>query len=643
MSSNRKGTRGQVIVMVTVALVLMLGMLGLAVDLGFSYFTKKAAQAAADAAALGAVNEAFARAGEGPYSCAEEGSTTGLSCAERSCTTPLPGRPTDNLTIGCLHSDRNGFRTSGRQTVKLEGGVWDGVNPVSPPTVPGVKVYYWVTARVSERMPQLFSSVLGNYEGTSAARATAAIIDAPVLGSLLLLNREKDPVPAGRGVDLSGGGNSNVYGGSGILLASAASGGPYAGDSHSGSGGGTVRVSAPFTYIRATGAVNPSLEWTSTTPGMPGWQNGFRDRSYFKDPLRGIGQPPPPSGLFGPSTDFPIPGGVINGSADPDNPKVLKPGYYYAVTERGGSLVATGNSLVINGYVRFSAAPVEGNTIPRTTPPAAFGDWVFFGGVQFDSNTVATFDPGRYVFAGVKPQTNGPGNVFSFGNQVVLEDHTPLDATGRAQPNRPGDAGEIFIFTDATYVGWDAETRTSVPLEIPPLVEPIKSRLQFGVANIQAGNNSSTRINLHGLNNEPSDTVGYRNVPQELNNFRPVVLWQDQRNSRVRYSGAPEFDVDISSCDIGEDGVSAPSINNPCGNSLADWDSPEMRVQATPNTHLYGAIYQPRGAWLVLQGSGVVTSPLQLVTGSLDVQGGPTVTLTALHAPLQRRIVALIE
>ncbi len=52
MHKRRKTSGGQALVMVTLALFSMLGMMGLAVDLGWSYFVQKEAQAAADTAAL---------------------------------------------------------------------------------------------------------------------------------------------------------------------------------------------------------------------------------------------------------------------------------------------------------------------------------------------------------------------------------------------------------------------------------------------------------------------------------------------------------------------------------------------------------------------------------------------------------------
>ena len=61
MNRRKRTSGGQAIVMVSLALFSMAGMMGLAVDLGWSYFTQKEAQASADGAAMAAVHEAWAR------------------------------------------------------------------------------------------------------------------------------------------------------------------------------------------------------------------------------------------------------------------------------------------------------------------------------------------------------------------------------------------------------------------------------------------------------------------------------------------------------------------------------------------------------------------------------------------------------
>jgi hypothetical protein len=68
-----------------------------------------------------------------------------------------------------------------------------------------------------------------------------------------------------------------------------------------------------------------------------------------------------------------------------------------------------------------------------------------------------------------------------------------------------------------------------------------------------------------------------------------------------------------------------------------------MQLQAAPGLHLYGVLYQPRGATLDMQGSGSVTSPMIIITGTLRMGGSPTVLQPLTNSPLLTRMAALVE
>src|SRR5512147_783596 len=92
---------GQVIIMVTLALLVLCGMLGLVVDLGWSYFVEKSAQTAADAAAIAAVQAAYASASSlASYNC---GGGVECSADPIPCNPSLPG----NLSNACLYARLN--------------------------------------------------------------------------------------------------------------------------------------------------------------------------------------------------------------------------------------------------------------------------------------------------------------------------------------------------------------------------------------------------------------------------------------------------------------------------------------------------------------------------------------------------------
>src|SRR5215469_895659 len=102
MNRERQQQRGQAIIMVTFSMILIFGMLGLAIDLGWGFFVKRSAQAAADAAALAAARKAFSSLGQqGSYAC---GTTLDCQPTPVSCATITN---TSNLYNGCQYAQKN--------------------------------------------------------------------------------------------------------------------------------------------------------------------------------------------------------------------------------------------------------------------------------------------------------------------------------------------------------------------------------------------------------------------------------------------------------------------------------------------------------------------------------------------------------
>jgi hypothetical protein len=191
---------------------------------------------------------------------------------------------------------------------------------------------------------------------------------------------------------------------------------------------------------------------------------------------------------------------------------------------------------------------------------------------------------------------------------MTLKDASPtLDASS--------DAGELLVFTDTNYPG----------LQIPPALQNIAGQLRHGESGFAAGNTDNSLVNLHGLN-QYADTL-----PAAYSEFAPVVIWQDQSNSVVKYTASGYLDT---SC--GQPGG--------CPNTdLLNAKSPRLRFKASPDTHLHGVVYQPRGAWTEMSGGGAYTGPLQLIAGAAVVQGNSKLNLANLDNPLRRRVVALVE
>jgi hypothetical protein len=155
--------------MYVVSVMASLGTLGLVVDVGYSYYRRHVAQAGAESAAL-----AMASAAASASPCSITCGTGGVVCnsTPTACPNPIPNPPTSNLHNACLYAQTNGFAVTanGRQNVTVASGTG------TPPTLTGITVPYWATVRISERIPQTFSAVLGNTQALVSARATAAAI-----------------------------------------------------------------------------------------------------------------------------------------------------------------------------------------------------------------------------------------------------------------------------------------------------------------------------------------------------------------------------------------------------------------------------------------------------------------------------------
>ena len=171
-SKTRKNERGQAALLLTLGIVLMFGIVGLSVDVGWAYYAHLSAHAAAESAALAAAQAALETGGS-PLKCGSHGVVCNSSPAACGSSTASP--PGTNMDTACLYAQSNGFVTAGNQSVTMQSGLG------SAPTVVGVTSSYWVAVRATQSIPQLFSAVMGNTSLTPTARATAAIV--PLTGT----------------------------------------------------------------------------------------------------------------------------------------------------------------------------------------------------------------------------------------------------------------------------------------------------------------------------------------------------------------------------------------------------------------------------------------------------------------------------
>jgi Flp pilus assembly protein TadG len=272
-SRRKTSNRGQAILLITVALIPLMGLVGLAIDVGYMQYTQRSAQAAADAAVLAAVGRFNMTVGGATFAC-DDPLNSGWLCngngavnSDYQCPSGLSSA-SNPVQSACLYAKQNGFYpwtdggTATKQNVVMTSGV-----TFPPPTAAGLTSgSWWVTARITQQVPQLFSSVLGNSAGTVTARATAAI--QPGLGCVYAL----DPSASGSYFQ---NGSTNFNANCGILVDSS--------DPSAMLNAGNSTVNA--TSYDIVGGVN----WHGTISPTP--TTGV---SPFPDPLRRLQPPSPP-------------------------------------------------------------------------------------------------------------------------------------------------------------------------------------------------------------------------------------------------------------------------------------------------------------------------------------------------------------
>lgn len=188
--------------MITFASVMIFAILGLVVDIGWAHFRQRAAQAAADGAALAAVANAVASSPCNPV-CG----TNGVACqSPTTCPSSISDPPPNNLDAGCLYAKTNGFSNSGNQTVNMSGNIT---------SLTGVSTKYWAKATVGETETQLFSAIFGNKFLNTGASAIAAMTPSTGGGCVYVMQST--------GSSVTNSGNALLKSGCGIYINSSSS------------------------------------------------------------------------------------------------------------------------------------------------------------------------------------------------------------------------------------------------------------------------------------------------------------------------------------------------------------------------------------------------------------------------------------
>jgi len=162
---------GQAAIFATLTLSLIFSSMGLAVDLGWSYFLKQRVQTAADAAATAAAVYALTH----NDTCATVSCGTALTCT--SITSP----PSSSLTAGCLYATADGPPV-------LTASLIENDSTHLPGSLSGVAPSIWVQATVSASNPNLFFSVSGFGTAHITASAIAGIPGVPAASCIYALD-----------------------------------------------------------------------------------------------------------------------------------------------------------------------------------------------------------------------------------------------------------------------------------------------------------------------------------------------------------------------------------------------------------------------------------------------------------------------
>ena len=168
MSDSKRS--GQVLIMTTLMIVPLVGALGMVTDFGYMHYVKETAQSAAQSAAQAAIIDFHSTLGGGVYSCGGSGGMVVCAASPTACTSNITA-PVTAIDHGCMYAQHQGFN-SATAFATYEANVNS-----TPPTATGNgNVAYWVTFRAVQKVPQLFSAILGNTSGLVVARSTAALV-----------------------------------------------------------------------------------------------------------------------------------------------------------------------------------------------------------------------------------------------------------------------------------------------------------------------------------------------------------------------------------------------------------------------------------------------------------------------------------
>jgi Flp pilus assembly protein TadG len=463
MSRPTAGRRGQALVMATMALFMLFGIMGLAIDLGWSYYRKQVAQTAADSAALAAAVVAENSSGTNVITCG----LYNVLCQSTPTACPtVTGSPANNIQNGCLYAKANGFTNSGNQTVTMASSAsGTAPNPIQ------FSILYSVTATVGETNPQLFSGLAGNTNGKIQAVATAEVVQLPLPYCIYALNQT-----VSQAVYVTGSNSSINSPDCGIADNSSSSTALVV------SGNAQIRTG----FIKIVGGYQ--IQGQSVLSPTPVTGVGA-----ITDPLVNLADPPTPSSCD--QTNY-------NKSQPPTGGGAwqLTPGTYCGGINIGGqvsAVFAPGIYYIYGGGITFQN---NSGTITNTTTGG-------IGGVMFfntDGHGIAGLPTSNYAPLLITGQTNVTLNaptsgtysgVLFFKDRLVSSSNNTDSIQATDKPNLTGTLyfpGDNLTFTGQSGVGISTGTNN-------PAIIADTFTVNGGGFAIQTGNGSTTQFKFAAL------------------------------------------------------------------------------------------------------------------------------------------------
>jgi Flp pilus assembly protein TadG len=378
------GRKGQAAIFMTMTLTLSMGLIGLVVDIGWAYWRKEACATAANAAAFAAIAAASSATNQ---SCGS--GTAYWDCSTYNC----PANPilvTNNFDNGCLYAKQNGFLNTGRQTVTVQGGT-------TAAPAPGLTPAYWVKATVTEKIPTLFSAVLGQPLAQIAMQSTAGLFKGSGGGCVYVLNSNSTP-----GAYTQSGGSFTS--GCGVTIDSSASNALLM-------SGGTLAL---------TGGGNLSIVGNKSTSGgsitFGGGGSLLTGQAGSGNPVSGLTAPTPAGscladpGYSGSVNNITVPSGTYCGITNSGSTGMILSGTY--IMKTGSFIMSGGNMTTAAGGATIYFPPsnsgtimISGGTLGLTAPTSGS----LAGIAIWDNNTLANsmnISGGSFVVNGIIDMPN---------------------------------------------------------------------------------------------------------------------------------------------------------------------------------------------------------------------------------------------